>query len=178
MSDKNKPATKYDQAVAKSRGQAVNANESTELAPVGEDVTGMLVDSATFRAELEAKINSGEWEAAPQLLTLKKGQTLIAFLEGNGPEAEFVDEQTGVVKNVKTWILSKNGVRVSILSSIQLDKKCPPFVGGMVSITRGEDIRNGASLYTDYLVAGPKRSDGSPRDWSTRPLLATTAGGK
>lgn len=161
--------TKYDKAVARARG-VEQKPEPTELT-IGSVPTGMLVPAADARAELAAKVAAGEWEAAPQLFTIPKGMTLTALLEGEGPGAEFVDEDTGVVRVVKTWILSRDGARVSILSSVQLDKKLPPFVGGMVSITRGEDVRNGSTLYTDYLVVGPKRADGKPRDWATKPAL-------
>lgn len=172
-------ASKYDKAVDEARSRdrgEVQTITKQDVATVTIDESalpaGMVVGAGEHKQFLADKIKSGEWEQAPQLFTLKKGQTLIALLEGNGIPAEFVDEDTGVVKLVQTWILSRDGIRVSILSTIQLDKKLPPFLGGLVSITRGEDVRNGVSLYTEYLVAGPRRSDGSTRDWSSRPQLA------
>ena len=179
MSDSNGKKSKFqeatDNARARERGELVPASQAPTELDVATLPAGMVVESATVREVLAARIRSGEWEQAPQLLTLKLGQTLIGVLESNGPDAEFVDEATGVVTHVKTWIVSNAGVRVSILSSVQLDKKLPPFMGGEVSITRGQDIRNGTSLYTDYLVMGPKRADGKARDWSARPMLAAPA---
>lgn len=172
--------SKYDKAVTRARDKAAG----TDLQPqqpaampviVGGDLTGMVVPTDTVLAELGAKVADGSWEAAPQLLTLKEGQTIIAELEGNGPQAEFVDSDTGEVSQNDTWILSKNGIRVSILSSAQLDRKLPPFTGGLVSITRGKDVRNGQRLFTEYLVIGPKRTDGTRRDWATKPRAQLAA---
>lgn len=166
--------SKYDRAVDAARGIKSTDLETTKPGELDTSIlpAGMLVDSAAVGAELAAKIKSGEWEQAPQLLTLKAGQTIMAILEGNGAPAEFVDEDTGVVNHEQTWILSRDGVRVSILGSAQLNKKLPPFVGGAVAITRGAEVRNGSRVYTDYLVLGPKRPDGKVRDWSGRAMLA------
>lgn len=168
--EKNNKPSKYDQAVNRARGVEPESTAVTTTGPTEIDITtlpdGMVIDSREAMAMLAEKVKSGEWEAAPQLLTLKPRQTLIAYLEGNGPEAEFTDDATGEVSSTKTWILSKNGVRVSILDTVQLAKKLPPFIGGLVSITRGEDKRSGTRIYTEYLVVGPMRADGKPRDWS------------
>lgn len=173
MSSKKTEPTKYDEAVAKARGDI--ATQGPASIAQAEDVSGLLSDSAVAMADIREKIRSGEWENSPQLLTIPKGKTLTGLLEGNGPDAEFVDDATGEVSYTKTWIVSKDGVRVSILSTVQLDKKLPPFVGGIVSITRGEDVRSGQRLYTEYAVAGPRRQDGQRRDWSTKPKQLTAA---
>jgi hypothetical protein len=165
------PKTKFDKAVDRARDGESESETVAVQRVVGGDVTGMIVPSDTIMESLSAKVASGEWEAAPQIVSIEKGQTLIAMLEGNGPEAEFSDRDTGIVSTVKTWVLSKNGVRVSILSTAQLDKKLPPFVGGEVSITRGEDKKFSGGIYTEYLVLGPKRADGKARNWATKPQL-------
>lgn len=165
MSDK-KP-TKFDQAAARARGETTAAEPQAMV--VTQDVTGML--GPTNPDELQALLASGEYEAAPQLLTVAEGQTVTGLLEGNGPDAEFTDEHTGIVRTVKTWVISRGGLRVSILSSAQLDRKLPPFVGGEVRISRGQDKKHAGGIYTEYLVMGPKRSDGTVRNWATRPQL-------
>lgn len=193
------PSKKYADAVAKSRGEATSAElvkQSEAQAPalvIVGDTSGMLVDTNAHRDQLTADIASGKWEAAPQIMSLRgpriekdasgreqmvAGDTIKALLEGNGPDAEFVDEKTGVVSYVKTWIFGKGGLRVSILSSAQLDRKLPPFVGSIVSVTRGAETRKGDRVHTEYLVAGETRSDGRPRDWATkaeRPMLVAPA---
>jgi hypothetical protein len=116
-----------------------------------------------------------DWEAAPMLYTIAEGTYVEGILEGNGVPAEFADKRTGEVKEVQTWILRhpKVNLRISILSSAQLDRKLPPYIGGPVKIFRGPAIKlkNNAGEVTDYAVSGPKRADGKPRDWSTRPAL-------
>ncbi len=179
MSEKTK-SSKYDQAVARARGET--SAESTELTQTttanpgalapADDVNGLLVDSMTALASIRDEIKRGAWENAPQLLSIPEGKTLVALLEGNGPPAEFIDQATGEVSTEQTWILSKDGIRVSILGTVQLNKKLPPFVNGIVAITRGRDVRNGTKIYTEYAVAGPKRADGSIRNWAQRPQLA------
>jgi hypothetical protein len=170
--------SKYDKAVNRARGIEEPAKPAapTELT-LGTVPPGMLVPAGEVAGELAALVASGAWEAAPQLFTLPKGSTIRALLEGNGPPAEFTDEETGEIREVKTWILSHaSGARVSILSSAQLDRKLPAFVGSEVAITRGEDVRKGTTIYTDYLVLGAKRTDGTPRSWSTKPALPALVG--
>jgi hypothetical protein len=100
------------------------------------------------------------------------------ILEGHGPVAEFTktDRNTGevVTTEVKTWIIALNGgaVRLSILSSAQLDRKCIGFVGSHVKIARGKDSRlpNG-NMMTEYTVWGPRLKGGAQRRWFDRPAL-------
>lgn len=190
MNDSNKAAndraaTKYDAAVAKARGEepaavAVQPQKEpthTELA-IGEVPAGALVPAKEAMLLFQARVKAGTHEQAPQLATIPVGQTLLDWkLEGNGPVAEFteIDQKTGVVEvqRVKTWVLSKDGVRISILSSTQLDTKLPAFVGEVVSITRGEDKKrtSGPGTYSDFLVIGETRADGTARDWSKKPTV-------
>lgn len=167
---KNKAAKKYDRAVANARG-----DEGTELAPteaelaISESPDAELAGALTTMSQEEVmrEISSGDVEAAPMLVSLKIGQTLYGKLEGNGPDAELTDKDTGEVTRVKTWIISLAGgaMRVSILDTVQLAKKLPPFLKDpWVKIHRGADKRSGTRIYTDYLVWGPKGA--KPRDWS------------
>lgn len=160
----------YDQAVANARGETVT---TTTDAPIVEGGNISLMLSTTTQEELAALVASGDYDVAPNIVNIEEGQTLTGLLEGNGIDAEITDRDTGEVKMVKTWILSSGPMRVSILSSAQLEKKLPPFVGGVVKISRGKDKKFHGGNYTEYLVMGPKRPDGTARNWATRPQLTT-----
>lgn len=170
---------KYNKAVARATG----ASGETQL--MSEQ------DIAKLNADMIQKVNpeditkmmqSGEWEFAPQLRKLEIDDVIAGVLEGNGPIAEFehIDTSTRelVTNYVNTWIIaSPDGTkRASILSSTQLDRKLPPFVGGMVKIVRGKDIQlAGGHRCTDYLVAGPRMPQGKTRNWATLPGQSTQA---
>lgn len=112
---------------------------------------------------------SGGFEAAPQLMSLKEGQMIEGICEGNGPDAEFHDNDTGEVTYVKTWIIADptGAVRVSILSSVQLDRKLLGFIGCPVKIARGKDanIAGTRKRMTEYQVWGPRLPGGRKRQW-------------
>lgn len=117
-------------------------------------------------------------EFAPQIYKLEVGEMVTGVLEGNGPSTEFerINKATGVVEEiatVQTWIIaSQDGrKRISILSSVQLDRKLPPFVGGLVKIIRGKDINiDGGRRVTEYMVAGT-RVEGKIRNWARAPQM-------
>jgi len=163
--DKN---SNYEKAVARATGKG---EVSTAPAiPVSHDLVKK-ADDATIAAMLA----DPSLEFAVQNHNMEQGEMLEGILEGNGPDAEFErhDPHTNTVTTnvVQTWIVSSfDGTkRVSILSSVQLDKKLPPFVGGPVKIVRGKDINIGdAKRMTDYLVAGPKLKNGQRRSWATQ----------
>jgi hypothetical protein len=114
-------------------------------------------------------IASGKYEAAPQLFKLAEGQKIEGILEGNGPVAEFTDGDTGEVSYVKTWIIADptGALRVSILSSAQLDRKLNGFIGQKVKIARGKDVNIAGTRkrMTEYMVWGPKLANGQKREW-------------
>lgn len=166
-----------ERELARKNGGELPASTETALAtrdehagvPALPGISGMV--STDGHTHVIERLKSGEWEAAPQILIIKPGQTVIAHLEGKGPQAEVEDPRTRELKLVDTWILRSldgTGVRASILTTAQLDKKLPPFQGGAVSITRGETFDTGSGRrVTEYLVAGPTRADGTKRTWAT-----------
>lgn len=164
---------KYSKAV--DRATKTDAPTAKEQTP---NVTGPAMIATLTKDDLAAFASRDDLEFAPQIMSLEPYQKVEGILEGNGPDAEFehLDKATGVVTTsvVKTWIISaqNGGQRISILSSAQLDRKLPPFVGGTVTIIRGLDINTGnGQRVTEYLVAGPRLKDGQRRQWATRPVL-------
>lgn len=158
--------SKFDQATKNARGREAARNGSTEIvkhnAATAPEVfsdtlnTGALVEQ--FDPEVFADgIADGTWDAAPQILTLEAGQMIQGILVGNGPVAEFEEIKQGVVEKheVQTWIIKSptSGIRVSILSSAQLDAKLRDRVGQYVMIARGpeRDTKKGKRV-TEYLV--------------------------
>lgn len=114
-------------------------------------------------ADIAEFMNDGESEFAPQIKSLEPGDRIDGILEGYGPPTEFTQKDpTGndVTRRVNTWILRSvhGNIRLSILSSAQLDQKLPPFIGDRVSIARGPDIKsrsNAAWRIANYMVKGP-----------------------
>jgi len=141
-------------------------NEATEVALAGDLKTEMMASPA----DIAARIKAGAWEAAPQILKIEEGDTVIGFLEGYGPPAEIMDTNTRETKYVNTYVLrslSGSNARVSILGSAQLDRKLPPFFGGECSISRVGTIDTKAGRrVTEYVVAGPVLVD-RQRQWSS-----------
>jgi len=169
----NSKSTKYNNVVAKATG---NAPEDASNAPQIVTAAAGMIRKVT-QEDIQSIVTDKTMEFAPQLLKLEEGDMLEGILEGNGPEAELeqVDKATKQVKTniVKTWIVrdANGGQRASILGGAQLDRKLPPFVGGMVKIVRGQDIETkGGFRVTEYLVAGP-RVDGQTRSWAMKPVL-------
>ena len=74
-----------------------------------------------------------------------------------------------MTNHVNTWIICHpNGsIRMSILSSVQLDKKLKPFIGSLVKIHRGKEVKTGTAgrKVTEYTVCGPKLANGKRRSW-------------
>jgi hypothetical protein len=173
-SSNGNPGAKYEKAVADAR-----AKESGEAAAHGDPGEAMVLpkgaEAMILRPsadDIAALMNDDTMEFAPQVKKLEEGDMIRGHLEGYGPPVELsqTDAQGRPVTNhVNTWILrSPNGsLRMSILSSVQLDKKLKPFIGDMVSIYRGKDVKTGTAgrRVTEYLVGGPKRKDGTLRSW-------------
>lgn len=167
--------TKFDKAVDHARNKG-NGNE-TALAPIG-DVKVMF--SSFTAEEIAQQAATGQFEFAPQNAALEIGQKVSGILEGVGPGNDFVDEDTGVVRHVDSWLIASpdGNMRISILSSAQLDKKLPPFIGGMVTIARQTDIKlAGGHRCADYLVYGPKLPKGQRRTFHTPIVKAIEAAG-
>lgn len=154
----SKPS-KYDQAVAKSRGETV---ETTSLATIGEERLAAAVQTLD-PAMLAAMVASGEIEAAPQIMKIEIGQMITGLIASQG-EAEIEDSNTRTPKIVKTWQIElvdpttrePNGITVSILGSAQLDRQLPKWLGTprVAVIARGQDttIKGGARRMAQYFV--------------------------
>ncbi len=135
------------------------------------------------QAEIDAMMGDASLEFAPQVHKLEEGDMIIGVLEGEGPEAEFTQmdpvTKEQVTRTVKTWIIAApdGGIRLSLLSSVQLDKKLPPFIGGMVKVVRGKDMKtnNGIFRVTNYMVAGPKLPGGKSRSWVRPHVIDATS---
>jgi hypothetical protein len=157
---------KYGAAMANA-GVGSHAAETT-LMTKDEAEWLTVMPEAEFRATLE----KGEYEFAPRNFALKENQTIYGYLEGNGPDAEF-ERKDGTINIVKTWIFRHltKGIRLSILSSVQLDKMLPPFIGSNVNVRRGEqqNIGDGKRM-TNFEVWGDwikdKEGNRKPRTWA------------
>lgn len=167
--EKQMAESKYDQAVTKAQ------SKGHEVAKVPSAMAPFLTQGLTEEQMAKELAEPGiEW--APQQYSLKEGEMVRGILEGNGPIAEFVRD--GIINEVNTWIISSfdGSKRVSILSSVQLDKKCAPFVGGPIKIVRGKDVNIGdGKRMTEYLVGGEKLPNNQRRVWADRPSIETTA---
>lgn len=160
---------KFNETVGRATGKT-EEDGGNVLAVVSKEVKAMV--SKPSQAQIDAIMADESLEFAPQVHTLEEGDLIEGYLEGNGPGTEFTqkDQVTGqeVTRHVNTWILRHptSGMRLSILSSTQLDDKLPPFKGSMVSIYRGKERKtNKGFRVTDYTVCGPPRADKKPRSW-------------
>lgn len=183
MNPKNTPGagpSKYQTAVDAARareagGTSAPADEpGVSVIPMQKGVTAMIQKPS--QEQINALMNDDTLEFAPQIHSLKEGEMVEGVLEGKGPSTTFTQfdkvTKTELTREVDTWILANGGVRISILSSVQLDRKLPPFINSHVKIYRGEqrDTRSGQRV-TDYLVCGPKKADGKPRSWARTDAL-------
>lgn len=172
--------SKYDKAV----DRATNGGETAPTTTTGNlpvPNAALFIQKVDEKA-IAAVLADPTLEFAPQVHTMEANEMVVGVLEGNGPEAEFehADKATGVIElsKVKTWIIaSEDGSkRISILSSVQLDRKLPPFMGHLVKIIRGEDenIGNGRRM-SNYMVAGTKLSGGQRRSWAVQPAIEASS---
>ncbi len=164
-------STKYEAAVNRATGKATETSPETGITvPLHEDAKTMLLKPS--QEQIDAMMSDPTLEFAPQVHSLEEGELITGILEGNGPSTTFTqkDNATGIeiTREVDTWIIRHplSGLRLSILSSVQLDTKLPPFVNGTVSIFRGKDVKTSKGFrVTNYTVAGPKKADGTIRSW-------------
>jgi len=172
MATNDSKSDKYNQAVAKATGKETGAAQAGEIvtaAPKNAEALVKTFHPDALAQEFAKDMASGTFEAAPQILSLQKGQMVEGILEGNGPVAEFKDGDTGEVTFVQTWVIKdpSGAVRISILSSAQLDRKLIGFIGHYVKIARGEDVPVAGTKkrMTEYMVWGPKLPGGQQRQW-------------
>ncbi len=172
---------KYNKSVERATGQApTHAPDAVmDAPPLTRGAQAMVLKIS--EADIGGLMNDATLEFAPQALTLEEGQMIDGFLEGEGPPAEVTDQTTKEMKEVRTWVIRSHdgNARVSILTSAQLEKKLPPFIGGPVKIIRGKDLKtSNARRVTDYLVCGPKLASGKQRSFAdpNPTMRALTAG--
>ncbi len=180
MSENNgkKNLTKFDAAVAKARGEAVDTGDSssdTSLAALAhEGVQLEQFDAATIREMLK----SGQLEAGEQILVLEEGMMIRGQLLGRGIPADFEDPKSRDLRSVNTWRMRlESGAKVSFLSSAQLDRMLPEFLGreGVTVVARGGTKKTRkAQNITEYFVAGPPASAPKLADYVPHPSDVTT----
>ncbi len=167
---------KYQTAVARATGTApaAGSEESTAVVPLPKGASSMLTRPS--QEEINALMADPSLEFAPQVHSLETDEMITGILEGRGPSTTFTQidaaTQRPITREVDTWIIKHptSGLRLSILSSVQLDRKLPPFIGSQVTIHRGKETKtsNGFKV-TNYTVAGPFRTDGKARSWVRPP---------
>lgn len=182
MASPKSAGTSYEKTIGKATGASGAAGSGDE--PANTEIVlsqeQKLMFSTPSEAEIDSMMNDPELEFAPQVWKLEEGKMVAGFLEGYGPPAELtrIDRVTKeeTISVVNTWILAapNGGARISILSSVQLDKKLPQFIGSMVRIHRGKDVNTtSGNRVTQYTVCGPKRADGVRRSWAVQNALPT-----
>jgi hypothetical protein len=173
---------KYDKAVAKATGTSAHGTQeiSTPVPKGAESMVQKFHPDALIQ-KINDDLASGKFEAAPQIFKIEEGMVVEGFLEGNGPDAEFTDAETGEVTTVRTWIIANENrsARISILSSTQLDKKLNGFIGSFVKVARGREVNISGTKrrMTEYMVWGPKLPSGQSRQWFDVPNEARLASG-
>ncbi len=177
----NGSQSKFQNAVDAARGRAdAKSGEAETAIEIPSKAKAMILKPS--QEDIAALMADETLEWAPQVHSLEEGEMIEGILEGRGPSTTFSqkDPVTGqeVTRVVDTWIIASpaGNLRMSILSSVQLDRKLPPFIGGMVKIYRGKEVKTGKGFrVTDYLVSGPRRPDGKPRSWVTGTIVDASA---
>lgn len=175
----NKPSNfqqSVDRARAKDAGTPAETESSAPLVPMPKGVTAMLMKPTTD--DINAIMNDGNLEFAPQVHSLEEGELIIGILEGRGPSTTFTQEdpytKQPVTREVSTWIIAapNGGLRLSILSSVQLERKLPPCIGALVKIYRGKEKKTQKGFrVTDYMVGVERRPDGKSRSWIEQKVI-------
>ena len=160
--------TKFQKSVNKATGGESMTVTKNDVA-VGKVGSAAAMVGTADPTRLEGMIASDKWEFAPQNVTLDEGQFIEGILEGVGPGNDFTNDD-GQPYHVDSWVITSpdGNMRASILSSAQLDRKLPPFIGAPVYIQRGKDLKmSNGHRCTDYIVGGAKIPGGSKRTFST-----------
>lgn len=170
---------KMEKAVARAVGGAAASHDGDESnAPVAlqKNTESMLFKPT--QDQIDGMMADSTLEFAPQVHSLEEGEMVAGFLEGKGPSTTFTQRdpitQQDITREVDTWIIRhpNSGLRISILSSVQLDRKLPPFVGGPVKIYRGKERKTLKGFrVTDYTVAGPMLPGGKFRSWAQPAII-------
>lgn len=172
-------SNKYEAAVGRATGKVGDPAQadSQEVVHMPKEAMAMIVEPTDD--QIRAMMADPTMEFAPQVYSIEEGKMVSGVLEGHGPSTTFtqvdpVTKQETTTRVVDTWIIRhpESGFRISILSSVQLDNKLPPFVDGFVSIYRGKDKKTAKNFrVADYTVSGPKRPDGTLRSWVRKSVI-------
>jgi hypothetical protein len=168
--------SKYQKSVNDARAREAGATtgqdpgDDAAMVVLPKEAQSMLLRPT--QADINEMMADEEMEFAPQIMKLDEGDMIVGILEGNGPPAEISSTDTAgrpIVNHVNTWIIAhpSGSMRLSILSSVQLEKKLKPFIGGLVKIRRLKDVKTGTGgrRVTEYVVCGPKLPGGQRRSW-------------
>jgi hypothetical protein len=164
-----------NKATGKAEGDAAHEPSDVDAAPLQRGAHAMIKKDLT-KADMAAFLAEEGFEYAPQVYTMEPFSRVDGILEGNGPQAELTrkDPISGeqVTQIVDTWIICEptTGQRISILDTVQLKKKLPPFMGQMVHIFRGDESKTGGGFKTtNYMVRGLPLPDGKKRSFVVPP---------
>lgn len=163
-----------DKAIDKSRTKQTSGSTSQAATLVDEQQSdpnetalavfheeGMAVE-AFDPQKLVDLARSGQFETAERILELQEGMMIRGQLIGRGPDAEVEDTTTRLPKKVGTWRMRlSSGARVSFLTSAQLDRMLPEFIGrkGETVIARGGQVRTKRNrVMSEFYVLGPPAS--------------------
>lgn len=152
-----------DKAITKSRNKEagiIDVQDDGAIVALAE-LTSTEGMTQTFSVDdLIALARSGEVEVAERIIEIKEGMMIKGQLTGPGVPAEVLDQQSGLPRKVNTWRMTlESGVRVSFLSSAQLDRMLPEFVGrkGITTIARGGEVKTKRNRnMAEFYVFGPK----------------------
>jgi hypothetical protein len=112
--------TKYTQAVAKARGEVTPAELIHDLANRAVGVEK--VDGGTL-VDIQEMLSSGDFEMAPQLLTLQTGDKIFGVLTSVGTTLLDSLQTPGAKDRILTYQFRlRDGAMVSILGASQIDR--------------------------------------------------------
>ena len=172
-SNGNKASGKFAETVGRATGGKPGDDEGAVV--LSKEAKAMI--SKPTQEQINAMMADENLEFAPQVHTLEEGELISGILEGEGPGTQFTQKDpltaVEITRPVKTWIIRNqdSGMRLSILSSTQLDDKLPPFKGSLVSIYRGKETKTQKGFrVTNYVVSGPRLEGGKVRDFTKKRL--------
>lgn len=166
MTKQNGNASALDKAISKSRNKEQGIVEDSLVDPPGDDQSLATLATEGLAIEhfdpstLVELARSGNYEVGQRILELKEGMMVRGQLLGRGPDADILDIVTHQPKKVGTWrMLLNSGAPVSFLTTAQLDRQLPDFVGrkGETVIARGGMVKSKSNRnVAEFYVLGPK----------------------
>ena len=158
----SKYAKAVNEARAKEAEEAAGHEPEAAMAVLPKEAQAMVLKPS--QQDINEMMADEEMEFAPQVKKIEEGEMIVGILEGIRPPVRDATpthpQGRPVTNHVNTWIICHpNGsIWMSILSSVQLDKKLKPFIGSLVKIHRGKEVKTGTAgrRVTEYTVCGPK----------------------